>query len=603
MRILFFMHHLGSFRMYESVVRALAARGHRLRIVTGRLEDLGWDKALEALVATSPNVSWTTLDATPDFWFDAGKTVRLWADYLRYFEPDYADAPKLLLRAEERMPPALVSLSRSRLFAWPKARTRLGRVLRACERALPRVAAVERFLEQEHPDLVLVTPLVYLASAQMEVLRSALALGYRTGFCVGSWDHLSSKALLREMPHRVLVWNDTQREEALRFHGVPADRVIVTGAQCYDQWFGRLPSRSRGAFCSRVGLPSDRPFLLYVGSALFHGSPVEAHFADRWIAELRSSSEPSIRDVPVLLRPHPARKDEWDSVDFSKHPGVVVYGSNPVDAAAKDDYFESLYYSAAVVGLNTSAFIEGAIVGRPVHTVLLPEFHENQEGTLHFHYLFTVGGGVLEAGRSFVEHHAQLAESVAGVRSGEPVRREFVKAFVRPRGLDVVATDVFVDEVERMALLPAPAKMPERVRDTALRVLLLGPALRAARVAFGTRVMRTDWSERAKARQEKHDRMDHERATRQRERERAREAELERRAAARAAVAEARRLELEDRERRIAADRRQKAERRSERERQKERHRRAKARAHTRAQVRARVARWLERLRGGASQA
>ena len=46
MKILFFMHHLGSFRMYESVVRELAARGHQLRIVTGRSEDLGWEKAL-----------------------------------------------------------------------------------------------------------------------------------------------------------------------------------------------------------------------------------------------------------------------------------------------------------------------------------------------------------------------------------------------------------------------------------------------------------------------------------------------------------------------------------------------------------------------------
>ena len=573
MKILFFMHHLGSFRMYESVVRLMAQRGHEVRVVTGRMEDLGWEKALDALVATSPNVSWTSVDSEPDFWFDAGKTVRLWADYLRYFEPDYVDTPKLLQRAEERMPPALVSLSQS-WAASPLLRRWLVGALRACERALPRVPAIEAFIDDERPDLVLITPLVYLASVQMEVLRSAIALGYRTAFCVGSWDHLSSKALLREMPLRVIVWNETQREEALRFHAVPPDRVVVTGAQCYDQWFGRRPSRTRDAFCERVGLPPDRPFLLYVGSALFHGSPIEAEFVDRWVTELRQSAEPSMRDVLVLLRPHPSRAAEWARVDFTRHAGVVVYGSNPVDKAAKDDYFESLYYSAAVVGLNTSAFLEGAIVGRPVHTILLPEFHENQEGTLHFRYLFTVGGGVLEAGRSFAEHHRLLAASVARAGADDQSRRPFVGAFVRPLGLDVVATDVFVDEIEKMAGLPAPVPTPVRRRDAAFRVLLMGPALRLARWAFGARVMRVEWSERARARVQRQELGERERAARQHASEQAQAAKLQRQADARAS-----------RDARVAADRAAKLAAQADRVRQKERRRRAKGRAQWRHRV------------------
>ena len=87
--------------------------------------------------------------------------------------------------------------------------------------------------------------------------------------CVWSWDHLSSKALIRDMPQRVFVWNDTQKTEAVRLHGVPSERVVVTGAQCYDQWFGRQPVRPRAEFCRRVGLQDDRPYLLYVCSALF----------------------------------------------------------------------------------------------------------------------------------------------------------------------------------------------------------------------------------------------------------------------------------------------------------------------------------------------
>ena len=56
---------------------------------------------------------------------------------------------------------------------------------------------------------------------------------------------------------------------------------------------------------------------------------------------------------------------------------VAFFGSNPIDPESRDDYFDSVYHAAAVVGLNTSALIELAIVDRPVYTVLLPEFHDN----------------------------------------------------------------------------------------------------------------------------------------------------------------------------------------------------------------------------------
>jgi hypothetical protein len=74
---------------------------------------------------------------------------------------------------------------------------------------------------------------------------------------------------------------------------------------------------------------------------------------------------------------------------------------------ARADYFDSLYHSAAVAGLNTSAFIEAGILGRPVHTILLPEWYESQMGTVHFRYLFEAGGGLLTSATSYDEHLAQ----------------------------------------------------------------------------------------------------------------------------------------------------------------------------------------------------
>jgi hypothetical protein len=376
--------------------------------------------------------------------------VRLTLDYLRYLEPQYEGTPALRQRAEVRTPCGFISLAVHGVLRSPRARRLLARALHAIDRSVPASPDIERFLDAQAPDAVVITPLIGLVpSSQLDLLRSARARGIPTAVCVWSWDHLSSKAIIRDMPDRLFVWNDVQRREATEMHGVPAERVVVTGAQSFDRWFDQRPSRSRADFMHRVGLRDGRPFVLWVCSALFPGSPSEAQFVLRWAAALRNSSDPSLRDAAILVRPHPSRKREWDEVEWRSVRDLAVWGDNPIDTESRADYFDSLHYSAAVVGLNTSAFIEAGIVGSPVLAILPEEFRPNQEGTLHFRYL--VEGGLLTISRSLAEHCGQLASILSG-NTQEILRRQraFVHTFVRPLGLDMSATCVLADAVEAL---------------------------------------------------------------------------------------------------------------------------------------------------------
>jgi hypothetical protein len=339
-------------------------------------------------------------------------------------------------------------------------RRALGSALRAGETLMPISDACRSFIAQQDPDVVLITSMTAWRLPQIDHLRAARAMGRRTGVCVFSWDHLSSKALLRLVPDRVLLWNETQSQEAIRWHGIPAERIAVTGAQCYDQWFGRAPARDRGAFCTAVGLDPRRPVLLYVCSVMTP-NPYESRFVQRWIAEIRNSPDPRLRDAGILVRPHPERMEEWAGVSLERFGNTALYGSNPVSPQAQDDYFDSLYHSHAVTGLVTSAFLEAAVVGRSVHTLLLPEFEMYQEGVQHFRYLMQVEGGLLKATRSLADHLAELSDTLS-----RPVERDdrnvrFLRAFVRPAGLDVPATPAFVEAVESIgASAPRPAEAP-----------------------------------------------------------------------------------------------------------------------------------------------
>jgi hypothetical protein len=345
------------------------------------------------------------------------------------------------------------------LVRWPGFRTApvrhlLFRLLRGVERCIPVRAEVRELLERQSPDVLMVTPLLYFGSRQVEHIRAAQALGIPTLLGVGSWDHLTTKGLIHEIPDHVAVWNELQKSEAIELHGVPADRLIVTGAQAYDHWFDRRPSTTREEFCARVGLPADRPYLLYLCSSPFI-TPHEVPFVLRWIEAIRASPAPELRRVGILIRPHPQNAEQWTNVDLSSSRDVAIWpraGANPIDAAAKADYFDSMFHSHAVVGVNTSALIESGIVGRRVYSILVDEFSTTQEGTLHFQHLKNVEGGLLRLASTLDEHTAQLVATLQTATDPGDDRkvRGFVQAFVRPHGLDIAATPRIVEAVERI---------------------------------------------------------------------------------------------------------------------------------------------------------
>jgi hypothetical protein len=470
MKILFFGRRFTYFRNFDSVLRELAAHGHTIHLAVERETDEG--RALvDSLAAQCPGI---TVGIAPeraaDDWTWLAGRLRHGLEYLRYQHKLFDHTPMLRERSRERTPRLFVTLADGvrRYARW--SRRPIEAILRWLERAIPEDAGIRAYIDEHRPDVVLITPLIALGSSQIDHLRAARSLGIPAGLCVWSWDHLSSKALIREVPDRVFVWNETQKREAERLHRVPPSQIVVTGAQCFDKWFDRQPSRDRETFCRQLGLPADRPILLYVCSAPFSGSAPEAPFAVDWIRRIRASPSSRLRTAAILVRPHPSRRPEWEGVDVSMLRDVVVWGGDSGgDAAA--DYFDSLFHSAIVAGLNTSAFIEAGILGRPVFTILLPEWYENQLGTVHFRYLFEAGGGLLSGAKSFDEHLRQLDEALTAPSTQV---RPFVREFVRPHGLDVAATPIFVEAVERMQGMAVPAVSESRLPDLARRILHTG---------------------------------------------------------------------------------------------------------------------------------
>jgi hypothetical protein len=470
-----------SLMSYPSVIRELAQRGHEAVVAIHEEREAAWLDLLFAELSGPRVTIERAVKPAAERWLELAADVRSSLDLLLFLDSRFNDTYRA--RAWRRAPRLAAALGRTRIARTQLARRVLASGLCVVERAIPTNVEIRRYLDEQRPDVVLFTPYLGLRSIQPDFLRAAQALGLRTAICVKSWDNLSSKAVVRPTPDRLFVWNETQRREAEQLHDIPPNRVVVTGAQCFDEWFTWRP-RARDEFLGRAGLDPARPYVLYACSVPWTGQS-EVGFVRRWIAGMRAAGG-ALLDIQVLVRPHPKRAADWAEADMSDLPGVVVFpvdGHAPIDRSSKADFYDSIYHSAAVVALNTSVMIEAAIVGRSVLTVLDPEFERVQKGTLHFVYLLEVGGGLLRVARTLDEHAGQLAEALAGTDGAEARAQAFVAQFVRPYGLEVAATTLFVDEIERLAESAAPRAKRTPVPLLPLRPLLAPFATRAARYA------------------------------------------------------------------------------------------------------------------------
>lgn len=477
MRVLFFMRNFsGYFRQFEPALRELLERGHEVHVARDRSDEMRGEQWAASLQAEHPAFTWGQAPAPQsDNWSNFKRQIRLTSDYLDFLRPEYDQSSELVRRAVRRAPDRVVEALGDPASRWRRPATlrRVAGAIRLVDDASPSPSTIRSFIRERRPDLVLLTPHLMPGSPQQETLRAAREVGVRTGLCVASWDNLSSKQLIRVVPDVVTVWNEVQKREALEIHGLPEDRVAITGAQVYDPWFD-WPPRDRAAFCSRVGLHAERPYILYVGGALFPADLTEAEFLiERWLPALRASGRPELRDVAVLVRPHPKRFKEWSAVSFEGLGEVALWpqeGRMPVDEEARADFFDSIHHSAAVFGINTSAMIEAGIVGKRVHTLLVPEFEGSQHGTLHFRFL--TDGGLLTESREMDELLSRLAESVAAGGDAPDGNRPFVEAFVRPRGIDRPAAVVFADTLEAVVGRGPVAPVPRTARQRGVRIAL-----------------------------------------------------------------------------------------------------------------------------------
>jgi hypothetical protein len=188
---------------------------------------------------------------------------------------------------------------------------------------LPKSAVLDRALTRWHygrlrhvPAQLLAAlrrerPEIALANTQMQSIVPFVVAARRAGLPVvghiASWDHTVGKGIVPPDLRRYIVQNGVMRGDLVRYHGVDAERIVVTGWPQTDVFHRKRPRADYEDVLRGLGLDSARPVVLVMGNSPTN-APYEKNFVERLVAWWESSGAAS--RFSLLFRPHP-RDREW----------------------------------------------------------------------------------------------------------------------------------------------------------------------------------------------------------------------------------------------------------------------------------------------------
>lgn len=449
MKVCYCLRSLAHWTYHESIVLPLCEAGHSVRV----LFDRKWSgkepgDAAQRCAALYPSlrIEWSLRreDAWRPLLFSA-REIRSYASYLRR-----EGQAEFYTQRWLRYLPCFVRWVAG--FAWGRKLIASGfaeKVFRTIEDRVPADARIVAWLREERPDVVVASPTNLRFSEETEYLKAAKALGIPTALPVLSWDNLSTKGLINLIPDVLLAWNRMHAEEAEAIHGIPRDRIVITGAPFLDKWFRARSDESDVRELERqTGIDPRQPFVLYLGSSA-NIAKDESGLVLGLAKALRASDDPRLREMTVLARPHGANQGPFKAID---EPNVKAWLRDQLLPDTEEGFAAfsaAIRRSVAVVGLNTTGMVDAVLADRPV-IALLPEEYSRSNAAEAVHFKLLLDAEMYERARTPQECVPLLA-ALHTTDARKDARRRFALNFVRPQGLDQPAGEVAARAIEKLA--------------------------------------------------------------------------------------------------------------------------------------------------------
>ena len=286
-------------------------------------------------------------------------------------------------------------------------------------RYVPRALAAT--LRAERPRLVVAN---LQTRSAVPFLVAARSLRLPTVGYVSSWDHTVGKGVMSPHLDRYVVQNETMRDDVVRYHGIAAERVVVTGWPQTDVFAAERRRTDYEALLAAIGLDPTRPVVLVAGNTPTN-APYEQRFVERLVGWWRETGASS--GMSLLFRPHP-RDRQWETRFAAARDveGAAVQEPSYTDIAVLATL---LRHVDCVVANAGTILLDGLVNDRPAVCVLYDEGAPPSErwaelNVTGHHYRELVASDAFLRARGFEDVTEGIERSLADPRelAGERAR-------------------------------------------------------------------------------------------------------------------------------------------------------------------------------------
>jgi CDP-glycerol glycerophosphotransferase (TagB/SpsB family) len=263
-------------------------------------------------------------------------------------------------------------------LAWTLGHARAWRAfLRFAYASVPDRYAHELF-EKYKPDL-LFAPNMF-SPMDFRLMRYARKRGIASVATAKSWDVLTTKAFTRVKADKLLVFNEINKEEAIRLGDYKATQVEITGFPQFDIYTRSEWHEGREAFYKRMGLDPERRTILFAipGDWKTPSTKDILHALDDAI------ERGEMGKLQILARLHPKYPDSSEKEVF-KHivmdrPGTILTQKKEfsIDMGISGTYAftftdddikhlaNSILYSDVVINTESTLTLDASMLDKPV---------------------------------------------------------------------------------------------------------------------------------------------------------------------------------------------------------------------------------------------
>ncbi len=241
--------------------------------------------------------------------------------------------------------------------------------------------------EEFHPDLLVVTTYGF-DPGDLYLMRQARRKGVRILYVVMQWDNTSTRPGMREIPDKVVAWNEHNRHELVEFYGYPERNIYVAGPAHFDVYAHPETFSSWEDYCRRMGMDPSRRLIVLAGT-----TPEVTDGVDDIVRFLGECIEQGRFVMPcqLLIRPHPigffngaheAKKEFERYRSLSSHiyydPPRMLSQVLKTDLDGRDSKHlaETLYHASVVLNFFSTINLDAAAVESPLVNIVFDGLKE-----------------------------------------------------------------------------------------------------------------------------------------------------------------------------------------------------------------------------------